>query len=75
MLKLTISMICAGLLLSGCADEPVEIPVTEGLLFCDAEEQRRFSQAEIDWRSENAPWNFRRDLKTNTTGARECEWG
>jgi len=44
------------------------------LAFCDAEEPRRFSQEEIDWRGANAPWNLRRDFKTNTTGTRECGW-
>jgi len=41
-------------------------------LFCDVEEERRFSQAEIDWRAANAPWNLRRDYKTNLTYEREC---
>jgi len=36
------------------------------------EEPRRFSQEELDWRAENAPWNLRRDHKTNTTWDREC---
>jgi hypothetical protein len=38
------------------------------------EEPRRFSQEEVDWRSEHAPANFRRDLKTNATGKAECGW-
>jgi len=42
-------------------------------LFCDVEEERRFSQAEIDWRAANAPWNLRRDYKTNLTYERECD--
>ena len=63
------------LLVSGCS-KPIEIPVNVEALFCDVEEQRRFSQEEINWRSENAPWNLRRDLKTNATGERECPaWG
>ena len=42
------------------------------VLFCDVEEQRRFSQEELDWRAANAPWNLRRDFKTNATWDREC---
>ena len=45
------------------------------LAFCDAEELRLFTRAEIEWRSKNAPDNLRLDLKTNETGARECGWG
>ena len=41
-------------------------------LFCDVEEMRKFSQEEIDWRAANAPWNLRKDFKTNTTFEREC---
>lgn len=48
-------------------------PVIERALFCDIEEKRRFSQAEIDWRSANAPTNLRRDFKTNLAYERECE--
>ena len=59
---------------AGCAKIP-EIQVETGPLFCDVEEQRRFSQDEIDWRAEHAAWNLARDLKTNETGARECGWG
>jgi hypothetical protein len=41
--------------------------------FCDIEEPRRFTQAELDWRAANAPWNLRRDFKTNISWDRECE--
>lgn len=44
-----------------------------GVEFCDVEEPRRFSQAEIDWRAEHAPWNLRRDFQTNLTWERECD--
>lgn len=66
-------MACVVLLtLAGCSTpRPAEVP---SLAFCDAEEARRFTQAEIDWRSANAPWNLRRDYKTNATGERECGW-
>lgn len=43
-----------------------------GPLFCDVEEPRRFSRAEIEWRQENAPWNLARDYRTNLTWDREC---
>lgn len=64
-------LLCATFLLSGCDPTP---PVIEEppVLFCDVEEPRRFSQEELDWRAENAPWNLRRDFKTNTTWDREC---
>jgi len=50
----------------------VTAPSTEAL-FCDVEEPRRFTQEEVDWRAKNAPWNLRRDYKTNLTFERECE--
>jgi hypothetical protein len=48
-------------------------PVIEKPLFCDVEEPRRFSQEELDWRAAHAPWNLRRDFKTNLTWDRECD--
>ena len=57
-------------LIAGCDQK--EPTIIEEALFCDVEEPRRFSQAEIDWRSENAPWNLRKDYKTNLTWEREC---
>jgi len=42
-------------------------------IFCDVEEKRIFSQAEIDWRGVNAPWNLTRDFRTNLAWERECE--
>lgn len=56
-------------LLAGCAGRN-EAPV--GALFCDVEEPRRFSRAEIAWRAHHAPWNLRRDYQTNLTWEREC---
>lgn len=47
-------------------------PVIEAALFCDVEEARKFTQEELDWRAANAPWNLRRDFKTNKTHEREC---
>ena len=58
-------------LLIGCSTPPPV--VDEGPLFCDVEEKRKFSQAEIDWRAANAPWNLTRDFRTNLTWERECE--
>lgn len=60
------------LILSGCSLLQPEVIVNDGPLFCDVEEPRRFSQEEIDWRAANAPWNLRRDYKTNETWDREC---
>lgn len=68
MLKMT--MILLPSLIVGCA-KPSE-PVVTAALFCDVEEPRRFTQAEIDWRAANAPWNLRKDYKTNLTHEREC---
>jgi hypothetical protein len=63
--------------LTGCGlwgqpDQPPPILDEDPVLFCDVEEKRRFSQEEWDWRAANAPWNLRRDVKTNTTFDREC---
>lgn len=44
-----------------------------GPLFCDVESPRRFTQEEINWRAENAPWNLRRDYATNGTWDAECK--
>ena len=53
--------------LTGCATpDPVE-PPDVGPAFCLIEEPRRFSQEELNWRAANAPWNLRRDYKTNTS--------
>lgn len=64
-------MTCVMFLITGCTPAPVD-PVIEEALFCDVEEPRRFTQAELDWRAANAPWNLRRDFKTNATWDREC---
>lgn len=56
--------------LIGCAPKPAS--VIKEALFCDIEEPRRFTQKELDWRAANAPWNLRRDFKTNTSWDREC---
>ncbi|MBY5974041.1 hypothetical protein KUV28_16895 [Ferrimonas balearica] len=52
--------------------DPVPAAPPPGPAFCDVEEMRIFSQAEIDWRAAHAPWNLRRDLKTNATWEAEC---
>ncbi len=58
-------------LITGCAPDPIVMP-DDAANFCDIEEPRRFTQAELNWRAENAPWNLRRDFKTNTSWDREC---
>ena len=63
--------ISALFLITGCF--PTSIPIDDDIVdFCLVEEPRRFTQAELDWRAENAPWNLRRDFKTNETWDREC---
>ena len=58
-------------LIAGCAQK---VPIaSDAALFCDIEEKRIFTQAEIDWRTDNAPWNLRRDFQTNLSWERECE--
>jgi hypothetical protein len=64
--------ICGLFLIGGCGPDPVPVLPPAGLLFCDAEEARRFTQEELDWRSAYAPWNLRRDFKTNLTLEEEC---
>lgn len=65
-------MICAAVPLSGCVKPAVE---DRGPYFCDVEEMRVFSQAEVDARISVGPTNFRKDLKTNETGKAHCGWG
>lgn len=63
----------ATLLIVGCSPLPPPPTQTEAL-FCDIEEQRVFTQRELDWRSANAPENLRLDFKTNLAWEREeCE--
>lgn len=72
-MKLTacLTVLSLTFLMSGCA-QPEPIEVEERALFCDVEEPRRFTQEELDWRAANAPWNLRRDFKTNKAWDREC---
>lgn len=65
-------MICAPFLMAGSCVDPDIQPVIEAPLFCDVEQPRRFTQAELDWRAANAPDNLRLDFKTNTSWDREC---
>ena len=58
-------------LITGCS--PKVPPVIEQALFCDVTTPRRFTQAEIDWRAANAPWNLKKDYAQNLTYERECE--
>ena len=77
---LSLTVICVhGFILIGCsptklADLDLEAPELKAPapLFCDVEEPRRFTQAEIDWRAEHAPTNLRKDIKTNLTWDAEC---
>lgn len=58
-------------LITGCWNSE-EAPSSEGPRFCDVEEERRFSQEELDWRGKHAPWNLAKDFRTNLTYEREC---
>ena len=67
-------VLAASWLLIACSpiSTPVELP--PGVLdYCTVEEPRRFTQEELDWRAAYAPWNLRRDFKTNKTWDRECD--
>jgi hypothetical protein len=66
-------MTCVMFLAAGSCLPPQTVAVEQGVLFCDAEEPRRFTQREVDWRSANAPENLRRDFRTNLTWDQECE--
>ena len=69
-LTVFLTTICATFLLAGCF--PQIEPVSEGPLFCDIEQPRRFTQTELDWRAAHAPANLRADFKTNAAWDREC---
>jgi hypothetical protein len=56
-------------LITGCSPKVV---ASKEALFCDVEEKRKFTQEELDWRAANAPWNLRKDFKTNKTWEREA---
>lgn len=68
LLLIPVASLC---LTAGSCLKPIE-PPTEQAFFCDVEEMRRFTQEEIDWRSQHAPWNLTRDFRTNLTWEREC---
>jgi len=69
MIRLSVIPVISLSLMIGCSPSPA--PVIEEALFCDIEEKRVFSQEEIDWRAENAPWNLARDFRTNLAWERE----
>jgi len=50
---------------AGMCQEPQEVIPSSEPLFCDIEEKRLFTQEEIEWRLINAPWNLKRDFRTN----------
>ena len=56
-------------LLAGCATPPIETIHS----YCDLTEDRRFTQAEFDWRVENAAKNLRLDIEQNELRAELCE--
>ena len=60
-------------LIAGCAEQ--HLPIDTAARFCDVEEKRHFTAAEVQWRKANAPENLKLDLKTNLTFERECEAG
>ena len=47
---------------------------TGGVLFCDIERPRTFSQDESAWRLAHAPENLKLDLATNEAGEAHCGW-
>ncbi|SDI56051.1 hypothetical protein [Salipiger marinus] len=69
-----LTLICGMCLTTGCADpaRKLELVPTEGPLFCDVEQPRRFTREELEVRSDRWPENLRLDIKTNTTWDREC---
>jgi len=67
--KLTAPLLMSFWILTGCSG-PAEVTKIAAD-FCAIEEQRKFSQEEWDWRAAHAPWNLRRDVKTNTAYERE----
>lgn len=71
-MRLLLILMILPFLIIGCGQTETPVIVEEAL-FCDVEEKRVFSQAEIDWRTANAPWNIARDYRTNLTWERECE--
>lgn len=60
--------------LSGCFRQPEPIPVNKEALFCDVEEVRSFQHHVWEWRKKHDRAELAKDLKTNTTGKRECGW-
>jgi hypothetical protein len=70
-LKVLTTMICAILLLTGCAD-PIEVPVaSDDLGFCDAYTPRTFTQEEIDLRIVVGRRNLVLDYQDRATYDRE----
>ena len=67
-----LTLSCLMFLITGCS-KPQETVSGKEAYFCDVEEKRRFTQQEIDWRTQHAPWNLSRDFRTNLSWERECE--
>ena len=47
-------------------------PTYQGPLFCDVEENRKFTREEWDYRVKHYPDNLAKDIRTNLTWDREC---
>jgi len=58
---------CLTLSVGGC------VRATEGVLFCDVEQPRLFTQAELTARK-GFRRNLEADLVTNQTGEKHCGW-
>lgn len=69
-MRLLLTQICFLCLIAGCASNQPAPPI-ENAFYCDVEEKRFFSQEEIDWRGEHAPWNLAKDYRTNLSWERE----
>ena len=63
-------------LTAGCSQKPTPIPpVLTEPLFCDLvgeDDTFRWTQEEWEWRTENAPWNVRREMAINAHHEAEC---
>jgi|TARA_R110000868_G_scaffold276708_1_gene536427 hypothetical protein len=71
MMKLLALVVVASLLI-GCDDRTKLTEARFYETYCEIEDQRRFSQAEWDWRQINASWNLDRDIAVNLRREKHC---
>jgi hypothetical protein len=67
-----LALVVVAYLLTGCEDKTKLTEPRFYEIYCGIEDQRRFTQAEWDWRQANAGWNLDRDIAVNLRRDTHC---